>query len=149
MNTDILITQFIEVFQQSLKIVKCEVGECNKGVNGILLYLYKFHDGASAGELKEYFHIGSGGIANALKELEEKGLVVRRNSESDKRIVSVYITDKGKLVAEEVNQLLTAKLRILFESIGEDDTKALIRVVSKLIELEKNGVMSIKEAQEC
>ena len=129
--------EVLELLQKSLRLIAEELGSCSKGGKGILYYLYKVHDGASSGELREHFQIGSGGIANALKELEMNGYIERKSSIDDKRVVLVYISESGKKVAEELIMEIEFKVNHLLEVLGEDDTKAFMRILSQIIALNK------------
>lgn len=138
MNYDNEAIQLINQLQKALRVMVEHMGSCSKGTNAILFYLHGIHDGATSGELKEHFHIGSGGIANALKDLEEKGYIVRKNGENDKRVVSVYITDSGRALAKKSYEDMKDNLKLLLETIGEEDSKALFRILEKAIELNEN-----------
>lgn len=138
MNYDESALLIIHQLQKALRVMVEHMGSCSKGSNAILLYLYSIHDGATAGELKDYFKIGSGGIANALKDLEEKGYITRKNSESDKRVVSVCITEEGKALANVSYKNMIGNLKLLLETIGEEDSNALFRILDKAIELNEN-----------
>ena len=138
MNYDNEAIQLINQLQKALRVMVEHMGSCSKGTNAILFDLHGIHDGATSGELKEYFHIGSGGIANALKDLEEKGYIVRKNGENDKRVVSVYITDSGRALAKKSYEDMKDNLKLLLETIGEEDSKALFRILEKAIELNEN-----------
>lgn len=133
------VEQLVKLFLIFIRTMSAHMGDCSKGANGILFYLHSIHDGATPGELKEYFHIGSGGMANALKDLEDKGLVMRTNNGEDKRIVTVNITDKGTNLAHELFMKAKSNMKLLLETIGEDDTRALVRVVNQMIELAESN----------
>ena len=138
MNYDNEAIQLLNQLQKALRVMVEHIGSCSKGVNAILFYLHSIHDGATAGELKEHLHIGSGGIANALKDLEEKGYIIRKNTENDKRVVSVFITDSGRILANECYENMKGNLKLLLETIGEEDSQALFRILEKAIELNEN-----------
>lgn len=63
----------------------------------ILDYLL-LHDGAVQKEIAEACHIESATMTSVLLGMENKGLVVRKNINSNRRSLYVYLTDKGKLL---------------------------------------------------
>lgn len=67
----------------------------------ILDYLL-FHDGAVQKEIAEACHIEPATITSVLLGMEKKGLIVRRNINGNRRSLYVYLTDTGKLLAEQV-----------------------------------------------
>ncbi|MEG0771305.1 MAG: MarR family transcriptional regulator [Clostridia bacterium] len=78
-------------------------------------------------------------VSQMINALEEKGLVVRVPSETDRRIVKVKLTDSG-------NDFLKRSLDILFRYIddilykmGENDSTELISLLLKLETLMQKG----------
>ena len=67
----------------------------------ILDYLL-FHDGAVQKEIAEACHIEPATITSVLLGMEKKGLILRRNINGNRRSLYVYLTDTGKLLAEQV-----------------------------------------------
>lgn len=110
------------------------------GEGRILLYLCLKHNGATAGELKKELEVGASRIANALKNLEAKGLVTREISQEDKRQVLVYITEEGKEVLKERNdQLMTNTIQLL-RQLGEEDTKEFLRLMEKVLTISEQNI---------
>lgn len=52
-------------------------------------------------ELCEKLHLDTGTITPLLKSMEQKGLIVRRRSESDERSVTVTLTGEGAALREK------------------------------------------------
>lgn len=67
----------------------------------ILDYLL-FHDGVVQKEIAEACHIEPATITSVLLGMEKKGLILRRNINGNRRSLYVYLTDTGKLLAEQV-----------------------------------------------
>lgn len=67
----------------------------------ILDYLL-FHDGAVQKEIAKACHIEPATITSVLLGMENKGLIVRRNINGNRRSLYVYLTDKGRQLAEQV-----------------------------------------------
>jgi DNA-binding MarR family transcriptional regulator len=136
MDYDTKAREFVELFAKLIRRPAHRgTEEVTRGEGGILMYLCLQHDGASAGELKKEFEVGSGRIANALRDMEKKGLVTRTGSEDDKRLVLVYATDKGKALVEERRCHIMQKMRELMEELGEEDTDDLIRLLKRILEI--------------
>lgn len=58
------------------------------------------HKEISAKEMGERLRLDSGTLTPLLKELEKKGLIVRRRSECDERVLIAEITEKGKTLRD-------------------------------------------------
>ena len=102
------------------------------GEEGLLHYLAYNHDGVYSGVLKDQLGVGSGRMADILRRLEEKELIVRSEDTEDSRRVVVHITELGRERAVSMNQRVLAWYGRLHEYLGEEDSRELIRLLKKL-----------------
>jgi DNA-binding MarR family transcriptional regulator len=69
------------------------------------------------------------GLTRTLKSFEEKGWIIREADKQDKRMVRVFLTEKGKrkraISRESVKQFNAA----LYQHIPEEDIEAFFRVI--------------------
>ena len=72
-----------------------------RGEYGVLNCLYDNEEGVPAGELCGRLHVVPGRIADILKQLERKELILRQKDENDRRVVRCTLTDKGRAVLEK------------------------------------------------
>ena len=72
-------------------------------------------------------------ISQILRSLEQKELISRNIAKNDRRKISVTLTEKGKKSLIEQNNNINLFLDELILSIGEEDTRELIRIFSKVI----------------
>jgi len=110
--------------------------EVTRGETGLLMYLGMEHNGASAGELGDRMKVGSGRIANVLKALESKGMVVRSRSPLDRRGVQVCLTEKGQIFVGARRREFLKRMQHLMEQLGEEDTEQLFRLMRRILEIE-------------
>lgn len=102
------------------------------GEEGLLHYLAYKHGGVYSGVLKDQLGVGSGRMADILRRLEEKELIVRSEDTEDSRRVVVHITELGRERAVSMNQRVLAWYGRLHEYLGEEDSRELIRLLKKL-----------------
>ncbi|MCC8182357.1 MAG: winged helix DNA-binding protein [Clostridiales bacterium] len=127
--------ELIQMVTQSMHaMVQAHAEQVTRGEGALLSYLATKHDGASAGELREALEVGSGRVSNALKNLENKGLVMRVPSARDGRVVLVYLTEQGRTVITAKYERLLRRVSELLEDIGEDDSAELLRLTRKVID---------------
>ena len=100
-----------------------------RGEYGVLNCLCDCEEGYSAGELCKKLHVVPGRMADILKSLEQKKLIIRTHSESDRRVVKAHITEKGKQVSIEKRTEIHKDYEGLFKILGEKDVKELIRLL--------------------
>ncbi|CAJ1196509.1 Organic hydroperoxide resistance transcriptional regulator [Companilactobacillus paralimentarius] len=70
----------------------------------VLVSLYQYKN-LSVKELGELLSLDSGTLTPLLKRLENEGLVVRKRSKEDERVVNVYLTEAGIQKREAVKDL--------------------------------------------
>ena len=100
-----------------------------RGEYGVLNCLYDIEGGLSAGELCKRLHVVPGRMADILKRLEEKELIVRVRSETDRRVVNAMLTEKGRRASNEKRNEIHTEYKGLFDKLGENDTRELIRLL--------------------
>lgn len=83
-------------------------------------------------------------INSALKKLEKHGYVELRNV-SDKRSKSVYLTKRGKLLAQcTVDRVIAAELKTV-ESLTEEEQEIFFRLFHKYTAFLKKNISSIEK----
>ena len=102
------------------------------GEEGLLHYLAYQRDGVTPGFLKDQLGVGSGRMADILRRLEEKQLIIRDEDPKDSRRVIVHITAQGRDQAVWMNQRVLAWYGKLRRYLGEEDSRELIRILRKL-----------------
>lgn len=71
-----------------------------------LLMQLRNQDGLSQKELVERLYVKAPTVTMMIKRMERNGLLYRRQSQEDRRIFYVHITEKGLLVLEQVQKLI-------------------------------------------
>jgi len=78
--------------------------------------------------------VTTGTLTKAMDGLTEKGYAVRERSKQDKRVVWVYLTDKGKAAYvhhEEFHRKMIANIK---GQLNEQETPILIYSLAKLVD---------------
>lgn len=110
-----------------------------KGENILLARLYETGGKSTPGALAEFLDVTAARVTAIIHALEHKDLVERLSSGADKRRVIVQITEKGKTVVEGIRTEALRHSEMLMEKIGESDTHEFLRIMNKIIEIEKSG----------
>ena len=87
--------------------------------------------------LKEKLHVVPGRMTDILTALEKKGLIIRQKNKTDKRVVDVVLTKEGEKEAARRRKEIHEEYRGLFEILGYDDAKELIRLLKILLTYKK------------
>jgi DNA-binding MarR family transcriptional regulator len=89
------------------------------------------------GELAAREHVAAPTVTRIVEKLQRAGLVQRRTSERDGRVVLVDVTEEGRALMLEVRSRRTRWLVSHLETFSEDDLEALRRaapILERLVE---------------
>ncbi len=75
-----------------------------RGQQFVLCALWE-REGITHSELASKLHVQPATVTNALKRMEQAGLVVRRHDARDHRVSRVYLTDAGRDIREAVERV--------------------------------------------
>lgn len=111
------------------------------GMEFILDYLYDNQDhDIFPHELCEAMNVSAPRVTAILRESEKEGDIVRKVSESDKRMVHVSITDKGAQNVRQRRERWNQQIQLLLDRIGEEDAQALVRILHAYNDLKQEGL---------
>ena len=85
-------------------------------------------------EISNLLQITPAGVTHLINPLEGAGYIERLPDKNDRRIVRIGLTQKGTQVAEALISEVRENLIGLVNHLGEEDSKTLIRLMSKSIE---------------
>ncbi len=105
-----------------------------RGEEGVLLYLSRQDRMLLSGELTAASGLGIGRVANILRQLEEKGQILRVSDRRDKRRVYVSLTPEGRRQAERLRQAAVARIEGLTAYLGAEDSAPLFRLFSRCLD---------------
>lgn len=108
-----------------------------KGENVLLARLVETGGKSTPGALAEILDVTAARVTAIIHALEHKDLVERISNGTDKRKVTVQITEKGETVVERLKTEALRHSEIIMEKIGEYDTHEFLRIMNKIIEVEK------------
>lgn len=123
------------------------VREISIGEKGVLLYLVSRPEGVPSGELSKALGIGSGGVANLLSVLDRKEYISRSISPKDRRIIIVSITETGRRAITGLSCRIQTRLEDLLKVLGENDTRELIRIYERIVQISRSGFPSANSKQ--
>ena len=135
-NIEGTIKYFFDIHYRYAKEVKYMYNQlCITGENGVLLQLQNNGGALSSGKLAELLNLTSGRIANILKSLEKKSLILRERDSSDRRHVMARLTDLG---VERINRIREDNKRIMMtimESIDLNSMDKMMEVYEDVLRL--------------
>ncbi|WP_129045329.1 MarR family winged helix-turn-helix transcriptional regulator [Companilactobacillus metriopterae] len=100
------------------------------GQNRVLSILSK-EDGLIQSQLAEIIDIRPSSLAELLKKMEDNNLVTRSESEEDKRIKHVYLTDEGKAMAKGLSAEATES-EMFFQGLSDEEKQQFSDILEKI-----------------
>ncbi|MEG5263729.1 MarR family transcriptional regulator [Pseudomonas sp. JDS28PS106] len=84
-------------------------------------------------ELCRHLSLDSGSMTRMLDRLEQKGLVVRTRSETDRRQVQLALTEQGRTLAGLLPQIGADAMNDTFAALEPEEVQTLQRILTKVL----------------
>ena len=99
---------------------------------GRLIYALSKRDSMTTSELMEELDIRPSSMSELLTKLEDKGLIQRSQSEEDKRINIVSLTEKARILGEKIAEERAARMAVFTACFSEEEAAEFCRLCNKL-----------------
>ncbi len=96
------------------------------------LWLLRSGKATTAIELARVACVDAGAVTRMVDRLEDKGLIERVRSETDRRVVNLRLTAAGEAAAARVPHVLASVNNDFLEGFSERDWKQLRRLVERM-----------------
>ena len=100
----------------------------------ILSCLFEDTQGMTMGRMAELLHCGKSAVSQTVAKLEKRGLVERRTSPEDRRLVFVGFTAQGQSVFQAKRAVILDVLNRIVGDLGEEQSVRLIGLVQAFLE---------------
>ncbi len=135
--TDPKLTQELTSYCLGKEILPIPDSLSNIAEGRVLIRLLRRNGGILVGELQNDLGLSSGRVANLLKQLEEKELLLRIRQNDDRRRYSVVLTEEGKRKASLALRELEDSCERFLEDMGEEDGKEIVRLFGKALSVKR------------
>ena len=96
-------------------------------------------DGTSSTKLAPKMGMEPRSLTRMIKNLSESGLIKKVSDKSDKRLVKIHLTAKGKIVREQAKEVVISFNNKIHAEIDNKDLEICFSVLSKLNKLIDNN----------
>jgi DNA-binding MarR family transcriptional regulator len=97
------------------------------------LYHLLDNDGCLLSELSRTLMLDKSAITGLVDRLEDKGLVERRTIPSDRRAITIYLTEEGKSAAKKCLSVTKEYNGVIKEGLSRDEVETFSRILQKII----------------
>ena len=101
---------------------------------GRIMWAICFNDGLTQSQLADILDIRPQSLTRALADLEEKGMIERKRSSQDRRIVTVHATAQGIDYHQEMALMRKNRAENIFGCLNDEEKKDLLELVSKVVD---------------
>ena len=91
--------------------------------------------GIDVTRLSEIMEFDRSTLGGVMERLELKGYVRRRATPEDKRIKLLEVTKQGRMLLDKIQPSVERAQRRILDGLSSEDQKALLRLLSRLVEL--------------
>jgi len=109
------------------------------GQNMVLEVLWD-SDGLTPGELADLLHVSTPTVVKSATRMEATGLVVRRRDEVDRRLVRLFLTDRGRSVRTDIEAARDELERRATASLTDAERRHLVSALRKIIAEMADGI---------
>lgn len=132
-EVDGIVETIIYLYTESRRLTKQRAREL--GLTGpqltVIKLLETFGD-LSLSSLSERIRAQNSTVTGIIDRMEREGWVMRERSTTDRRVVFIKLTDKGRELARSTQVEPMEIFRNVLMTLGKDDTRDLLRILSKL-----------------
>lgn len=97
-----------------------------QGIGYALINIGK--EGIPATKIAPMMGMTSSSLSRLLKNMEDDGLIYRKSDNGDKRVVKIFVTEKGFSLREEVRKAVVSFNKKVLSQITNDEMKAFQKV---------------------
>ena len=104
-----------------------------------VLLLLSSKKGTLSTQIAPLLGMEAGSITRLLKSMEQQNLISRKSDQTDKRQVSVYLTDYGIGKRTEAQKIVTVFNDMVKEKIAPKNLNIFLSVLQEIVEIAENN----------
>jgi DNA-binding MarR family transcriptional regulator len=100
-------------------------------------------------KIADYINVSMSTANGIVERLVKSGHLTRDRSDSDRRIVLIRLTDKGKKIIDQLKSTIFEYVQLIYEALDDEERKVIFKVFQKILDiLNQKGLKSSVEAPE-
>lgn len=125
----LLMTDYL-LFQKAF-LASIKETDLTPGQPKILDYLL-YHDGAVQKEIASACHIEPATMTSVLFGMEKKGFILRKNLNGNRRSIYIYLTDKGRQLAKQIESAFRTMEEKALLDFSKDEKELLTAFLMRM-----------------
>lgn len=117
-----------------LRQLNCTKGELKPAEKHVVFMLSNVYEGkpAKPSELAKELGVTLSAVSHHINTLEKTGYIERIQDLTDKRILRVSLSEKGRELDRQLKEKFFKGLRDMVEFLGDEDSDELIRILNRV-----------------
>lgn len=138
----------ITYYYESLSKSICEKYNLTKMEYDILMFLYNNPQFNTAADIVKVRKSTKSHVSIALKDLEKKGMIERRQNPNNKKIIEIFLLEKAKKISDEGMNLQKRLMHNLLDGFS-DDEKKICKIMFDKIAANAESYLKKQEQTRC
>ena len=131
-----LITNYVEELKELLSSDLWDNIFLNCTKNEVFIFWLIYQKGeANMTEIAEYIHVPLNTATGIIQRMEKNGLVVRKRSEDDKRVVNIGFSEKGMTQFEALVSEVFYYVTKVVGAFTREEMELFYRIMSKVVQV--------------
>lgn len=97
-------------------------------------------------QIADYINIPMSTATGLIERLVKKGYIERLRSESDRRIVTIRLTESGKKLTNDLKDTMKGYIQLIFDSLTDEEKDLLFGIFTKVTGIFANNSKKKDEA---
>lgn len=147
-EVDAILETFLYLYTESRRLTKGMAREVGlTGPQLTVIKLLEVFGDLSLSSLSERIRAQNSTVTGIIDRMEREGLVKRERSTTDRRVVFIRLSEKGKRLANDVNVEPMAIFREALAGLSRDDARDLLRILTKVQKQVRTRVRDLTEGK--
>ncbi|AFA48319.1 MarR family winged helix-turn-helix transcriptional regulator [Acetobacterium woodii] len=123
-----------------------EIFNCSKNEVFVLILLFRRSD-VNMTQIAEYLTVPLNTATGIVARMEKRNFVVRERSSEDKRVVTIKLTETGRMTIRNIINEMVRYGQLIIESFSSDEITLMFRMVDKVLEKLGDNADRVDEKQ--
>jgi len=135
-----LFTNIAKIYRTMVKVLNKRFSELGLNYFDFLVLRALEERGVSMSEIAKRYYVTQATVTSTVDKLERMGLVKRNREEFDRRIVTVNLTEEGRIILKDLSKIVYDFMDKAVEGVDYESVIPVLEKVLKNVEsMEKRG----------
>ncbi len=100
----------------------------------LALLMLDRHGEVIMSQIADIINIPMSTATGIIDRLVKKGYVIRDRSDSDRRVVAIKLTEKGKASAAKIKEYISGYVRKIYDILTDEERELLFKIITRVMD---------------